>query len=607
VGGAIGGAADWVADTASGAWNSVMGVFDKIEEWIDDKVADTLRGVANGVKGLMPDSSVGDIGRGVVDQATEGLITMVTGARKAQKDAEAASIMGATGAATANGANGLGPAAAAARAYVMSKYGITNIGGYSNRNIAGTNTLSDHATGHAMDVMLTPDYNSAAKRAVGNQIAEEFRTRAGTKYVIYYDRIANGGAGWTPYGHPGGGRSDTLQHRDHVHVSFFKKGGILDQMTAAMSGGMNAGMNSGLFDRGGWLQPGMTMAHNKTGQPEAVMPTNLLKNAIRDGLRDLPSSCRDAIERGFRHNSDWIERYWERDYRRDDVNPVSIMVPGTTAPIKMPGSTPGSTNTVPPVTAPVIEQPRTQPAPVIPSGSIGDALLSAFTRLAPELSMALKAGSRTDIVSAGQQVLANDQRLAAIAADISQQIGAPIADISSALRNLVNSAMPTTATPSVVVTALQQQFAAFKQFVSTNTRAGNYTADNRLDNLPEEMEQAFLRAFPDVKRSMSNGIIDVNKTLSTRAADILKYASNMNESDGVALLTALSGVPRVMAEAQKAVTTTNNNAASAPVTIHDGAFQVTVQGGADAATVAQLQELLAQFGDELLHQITGSK
>ena len=124
-----------------------------------------------------------------------------------------------------NGQGGLGPAAAAARAFVMRTFGISNIGGYSYRNIAGTNTLSDHALGKAIDVMIG-NWGSTAGTAKGNAVANWFvqnPSAFGTKYVIWNARY-NGGRGWEPYGHPGGGRNPTLQHLDHVHVSFYKNG-----------------------------------------------------------------------------------------------------------------------------------------------------------------------------------------------------------------------------------------------------------------------------------------------------------------------------------------------------------------------------------------------
>ena len=107
------------------------------------------------------------------------------------------------------GRGGLGPVAAAARAFVMKTFGIRNIGGYANRNVAGTGKKSDHALGKAIDVMIA-NYKSGAGIAQGNRVASHFVSNAGqfgTKYVIWKDQI-NQGKGWKPYGHPGGGRSD---------------------------------------------------------------------------------------------------------------------------------------------------------------------------------------------------------------------------------------------------------------------------------------------------------------------------------------------------------------------------------------------------------------
>lgn len=169
-----------------------------------------------------------------------------------------------------NGVGGLGPRAAAARAFVMATWGIRNIGGYANRTIAGTKTLSDHALGKAIDVMLTPDYNSPAKRALGNTVASHFVNNAarwGTKYVIYYDRI-NSGRGWGPYGHPGGGRSDTLQHRDHVHVSFYKNG------TAYVPSDRLAYLHRGEAVMPADVNEGLTQFSRMLGTQQFGMPSN---------------------------------------------------------------------------------------------------------------------------------------------------------------------------------------------------------------------------------------------------------------------------------------------------------------------------------------------
>lgn len=123
------------------------------------------------------------------------------------------------------GSNGLRPRAQNVNAIALARWpnAVSSVGGYSYRVIAGTNTLSDHATGRAADIMLGRDYRSASKRSAGHAISRYFADNAkalGVKYVIYFDEI-NDGSGWRTYRHPGGGRSDVLQHRDHVHVSVY--------------------------------------------------------------------------------------------------------------------------------------------------------------------------------------------------------------------------------------------------------------------------------------------------------------------------------------------------------------------------------------------------
>jgi hypothetical protein len=126
----------------------------------------------------------------------------------------------------AQGADGLRPRAENVKAIATSRWGITDIGGYSYRVIAGTGTLSDHATGRAVDIMLGQDWASESKRQEGHDISRYFAENAvalGVKYVIYYDQI-NTGSGWRPYRHPGCSNpcnDSNLEHRTHVHVSVY--------------------------------------------------------------------------------------------------------------------------------------------------------------------------------------------------------------------------------------------------------------------------------------------------------------------------------------------------------------------------------------------------
>lgn len=115
---------------------------------------------------------------------------------------------------------GLIPIMAAARAYTMREYGVRNIGGFARRNIAGTNQLSDHGRGKAIDIMIGPG-------SLGNAIAEDFaHGSAGRMFkaenVIWQQAISSRGGPFRGMRDRG---SPTQNHRDHVHVDTFDGGG----------------------------------------------------------------------------------------------------------------------------------------------------------------------------------------------------------------------------------------------------------------------------------------------------------------------------------------------------------------------------------------------
>jgi hypothetical protein len=113
----------------------------------------------------------------------------------------------------------------------------------------------DHSWGKALDNM-TSAFTPRGK-SIGDAVASWFiaNPRAwGTKYVIWNRRITSGG-GWRGY-------SGASAHTDHVHVSFFAKGGPIDKLTSAIG-------NLRVFDRGGaW--PSGTLGMNTSGQTEYV-------------------------------------------------------------------------------------------------------------------------------------------------------------------------------------------------------------------------------------------------------------------------------------------------------------------------------------------------
>lgn len=109
----------------------------------------------------------------------------------------------------------------AAKNFITSKWGITEIGGVYGGSVSG----SDHPIGKALDVMIA-NYQSQQGIAQGTSVADWFvgnPNAFGTKYVIWRDRINQGGQ-WAPYQHPSGS-DDNLQHRNHVHLSFLTGAG----------------------------------------------------------------------------------------------------------------------------------------------------------------------------------------------------------------------------------------------------------------------------------------------------------------------------------------------------------------------------------------------
>lgn len=118
--------------------------------------------------------------------------------------------------------DGLQPSAYYARQLIIDRFGVKDIGGYENRNIHGTNTKSDHALGLALDVMVY--YNKALGQRVADYFAANY-TELKVKYIIWYDQIftttGSRALYWRHYTPPGGGTGRTLQHEDHVHISFF--------------------------------------------------------------------------------------------------------------------------------------------------------------------------------------------------------------------------------------------------------------------------------------------------------------------------------------------------------------------------------------------------
>lgn len=111
------------------------------------------------------------------------------------------------------GSRGLKQWPSAVRSRVAAQFGLTDIGGYR----PGTGT-SDHYSGRALDIMIRGEY--------GTEVADWVRAHAGelnVKYVIWQQGYWQPGMkGYRPMKDRG---SDTANHWDHVHVSFYRGSG----------------------------------------------------------------------------------------------------------------------------------------------------------------------------------------------------------------------------------------------------------------------------------------------------------------------------------------------------------------------------------------------
>lgn len=111
----------------------------------------------------------------------------------------------------------------AARDFIFASWPeVTNIGGWRP-----SDPYPDHPGGYALDVMMTNDGTAAQgdRKSLGNSIALWFISNPnvfGTKYVIWYDRIATGtknDGAWRPYLNAADS-SPNQMHMNHVHISF---------------------------------------------------------------------------------------------------------------------------------------------------------------------------------------------------------------------------------------------------------------------------------------------------------------------------------------------------------------------------------------------------
>ena len=108
-------------------------------------------------------------------------------------------------------------------------FGWRSVGGGADGSRSGHVSNSYHYCGRAVDAFApgVPLGTRAAGEGLNaswrlaNWAAHNARSLNITE-VIFYDRIWSAArGGWRPYGHPSRRNSNTLQHRDHVHLSVY--------------------------------------------------------------------------------------------------------------------------------------------------------------------------------------------------------------------------------------------------------------------------------------------------------------------------------------------------------------------------------------------------
>jgi hypothetical protein len=114
------------------------------------------------------------------------------------------------------GAMGLRPHVKAEADFIVNTWGLQVLG-FAFRNIEGTNTLSDHARGLALDAMLPS--NQTQRQNIGDAIFNHYIQNAKTKhvhYVIWQHTIWSVERGSHAY--------TKNSHFNHVHISFYPLG-----------------------------------------------------------------------------------------------------------------------------------------------------------------------------------------------------------------------------------------------------------------------------------------------------------------------------------------------------------------------------------------------
>jgi phage-related protein len=168
---------------------------------------------------------------------------------------------------------------------------------------------------------------------------------------------------------------------------------------------------------------------------------------------------------------------------------------------------------------------------------------------------------------------------------------------------------PTTSIPVTVSTpqgdlgqafqaALSQFAPELSQAISAGAATQIVTAGTALLSSPQRMAA--------LNQSIADALGQPVTDMATRVQDVISSALPTATAEG-GTIDPTMGAAGTLKSAQSTVSGSSTVSHTTPVTIHPGAFQVTVNGNADSVTISQLQRCLKDWTDELLHQVRGRR
>jgi tape measure domain-containing protein len=215
---------NWLRSTGgsiiSGLVNGLRGALGRVRQFVVDLKDRIIGGIKRLFGIASPSKVMMELGGHIVMGLVRGLVTNRTSLGKILKSMGGDITEAFAGLGGGGSARGLVGFAKMAMGVFRGMFPGMTIGGWRAR---GSVPGSDHPKGKALDLMT-------GSGAIASMIISVFRSMMGAKYWIWNRQIASA-PGWDPRAYSG-----PSPHTDHVHLSFFRKGGIATKATPGVFG-----------------------------------------------------------------------------------------------------------------------------------------------------------------------------------------------------------------------------------------------------------------------------------------------------------------------------------------------------------------------------------